>query len=508
MVGACCISSVNPPLGICLPVEEDICNNFFQGIYLGDGTVCPASGSCIVSPEGKINDCEWCCGCNSEGEPKRQYYPCCFRTTDGICDCPQAHSFDYIETCSGRAKGDCDLEGFTKLRSDMLVEPEQETIEDCYTDVRIPRACCHMTYNELNVPTGITCSNVCNSRECDLKNQVSPATYPSVYSNGAVCGKSALTKYTSAYNCGAQIEGIVGASQRRYTSHVMRQERVGTCFTLYKRENNEYYYNCEPGFKDSCKSDNSIFVPMKDSQFEFCFSPYAPKRPQFSSTGTLIPQSMSSKDFRELNLNFGDFYQGGYFIGIFSPRNADIYGSELTALNNKQKITTSNVEGVGSSKSLKNTKWALFMDDASVHSNVFTKNETYKPLPRLSRYDGFYNTHGTEYEFAGLDCVLTKQFKRFPYHGQLDWYIPSVNEIKFLFNKLVMNSSNYFIFLNNFYNIGNFNPIFYTSSGINSDYFYAGIMDFTNSELFGKIIPIHKNSRHYIKKFRRIELLD
>jgi len=150
----------------------------------------------------------------------------------------------------------------------------------------------------------------------------------------------------------------------------------------------------------------------------------------------------------------------------------------------------------------------LIMDNASVHTNVFTKNEIYKPLPRLSRYDGFYNTYGTEYEFPGLDCVLTKQFKRFPHHGQLDWYIPSVNEIKFLFNKLVMNSSNYFIFLNNFYNTGNFNPIFYTSSGINSDYFYAGIMDFTNSELFGKIIPIHKNSRNYIIKFRRIEVLD
>jgi hypothetical protein len=509
MAGACCISSVNPPLGICAITPDDVtCNETYGGIYLGEDTVCPASGSCIVSPAGIINDCEWCCGCNQEGEPKRQFYPCCFRTTDGLCDCPQAHSIDYINTCSGRAKGDCDIEGFTKLRSDLLGDPaETETIEDCYIDARIPRACCHMVYDNLNVPLGITCSNVCNPRECDLKNTTNPSTYPSVYSSGAVCGKAAMTKYPSAYNCGLQVEGIVGASQRRYSSNNIRQERVGTCFTLQKR-GDEYYYKCEPGFKDSCKSNASIFVPMKDSRFDFCYSDYAPKRPQFTPTGVLLPQTMSTKDFRELTLNFGDFYQGGYFIGIFSPNSADVYGSELTSLNSKQRITKSEVEGVGSVKSLSNKKWALFMDDTSTHTSLYASSESFKPLPRLSRYDGFYNTHGTEYSFAGLDAALVRQSKKIPHNGQIDWYIPSVNELKFLFSKLVISSSNYYTFINKLYNIGNNLPVFYTSSGINPDYLYGGIMDFANSEIFGKILPIHKSSRQYIKKFRKIELVD
>jgi hypothetical protein len=508
MPGACCLKKGIDNKSICiLSYNETQCNNF-RGVYLGDNSVCTASGYCNVSPDGIVDDCSWCCGCKRSAEETRQpYYPCCFedRNKDQICDCQQSYDPQYDLLCSGYAQSpNCDPNnrGYTIQKRNLILGGTTTEIEivNCYTDVRIPRACCYMQYSDTNVPIGITCENVCNSRECNLKNISSAGTYPAVYSSGAMCNKRFTQGQEADYECFDTVDVIIGGETPTFrSSSSTKLNKFGACFTLNRsKDGKTFSYSCLPSDKASC---NDYFVPISESGLDLCFSDYAPQTPTLNENNLVNPETMDFKSFLRLGLKFGDYFRGAYFVGIFTPNTSSVYGSMLTDFSKAQILQKSKEDVIGKTSS---RSWALFVDNDVINTKFFKQNEKHKSLPKTSHHNGYYNCYGDS-EFGGINNILVNTINKMTKKGLLGWYIPSLSELMFLSSKIVGNDENVYTFLTKMNSNGG---IYISSTSINSSIMYSQVFDIHSNENFGKIIGVDTFSKNNvtIKLFKRIEL--
>jgi len=501
MIGACCLSKNTLGKQTCIQVSPEVCE-IYNGYFMGERSQCPQSGFCNVSDDGVIDSCNWCCGCSKD---TIAYWPCCFHDNDGdgICDCVESYENSYYGKCSGTGRGDCNIEG----QNSNYIQPgyllkEKEEPETCYVDTRIPRACCFMLYNEFNIPLGITCQNVCNSTECDGKNLAFPTKNPSVYSSGAFCNKQMTTEQTSPYDCTPEAFTILGGFKKNltYKNKETGLRRNGVCFNLKKTLDNKYSYECNTSTVSNCRG---YFVSVYDTGIEnICSSDYSPATPVFSDEGILQTESMDLNKFINLKLSFGDYFRGANYIGIYSPRTSDVYGSDLKDLRKRPDIFRSSKDIKGS----ESKSWALFVENKEIETTLFTQEEIYKSMESTSMHDGFYNTYGSGYEYSGMDSATINTIKKFNRRGIMGWYVPSLLELAFFARQLVNNSENYYTYATKFTH-GIWGHKFTSSTTLNSKLLYSQSFDINNSESFGRISVYNPyKGKIKIRLFRKIDL--
>lgn len=292
----------------------------------------------------------------------------------------------------------------------------------CDTDVRLPRSCCFFEYDINGFPLGISCANVCNPRECELK---SISSHPSSYSLGTVCPPGILsTAITSSpYDCG-QLASIMASGSNLFQSLV-----YGSCYNLIDNGTNGYTYECDVTPEFFCY--DGYWVPIENST-ELCNNnPYKPQVP-IKSSRKVEPESMSQSSFDALDIKIGQLYKGGYYIGTFepgsplSPQGSELYGTKQFSYSS---FINSDASGYGD----KYPKWALFVEPLFFNIALFDGNEPDNTdYNLLSQYDGFYNCYGNASTFSGIKSRTTNTIVGKNRKGFVDFYIPSINELMFL----------------------------------------------------------------------------
>ena len=156
-------------------------------------------------------------------------------------ECPDLTEENYVNLCVG-----------VDLR-----EPNKPEV-----DVRLPRGCCHLGFDETTGwPTGIQCTNVCNSYECSLLGTDAFASaangYSSVFSPDRTCTQSARPPATegdsdSGVFCGYNYRALM-ANINPIQFNLDPEHSAGSCFELRENESG-YYYTCRVTSMIGCVS--------------------------------------------------------------------------------------------------------------------------------------------------------------------------------------------------------------------------------------------------------------
>ena len=299
----------------------------------------------------------------------------------------------------------------------------------CDVDVRLPRSCCYFDYDINGFPVGLSCENVCNPRECELK---AVSTQLSAYSLGTVCPPNILsTAMTSApYQC-SSLASIMASG-----SNLFRDISYGSCYRIVDNGANGYSYDCEVTGEFFCH--DGYWVPINDASQLCSEHPFQPQVP-LKSARKVEPESMTETEFDALDIGLGEFYKGGYYVGKFEPgsplssRGSSLYGS-------KEFSYASNIISDASGNGERNKKWALFIENASFVTSLFTSDEPNTlNYEKLSSYDGFYNCYGNFSTFSGIKSKTTNTIVGKDRKGFVDFYIPSINELMFIANQVLNN---------------------------------------------------------------------
>jgi len=366
-------------------------------------------------------------------------------------------------------------------------------------DIRIPKACCYLEYNANGFPIGITCENVCSEKECSLKGitfENGTLKNTPVYTSNSLCSEVECSENNIPL---ARFAEIVAGSSSYATFD------IGACFNLTKNSDG-YTYDCSLDMLHNC-SGYWISPDFGNNNTIFCNTQYAPQVPIVESGRIIEPESMSEASFDALNLEIGDEYHGGIYIGKFQPNSpaSKVYGS----LN-----LTNGVEMYYDDKTPRETysKWALIVDKNEYYTNLISEQELEYSIPSTSNSDGFYNTYGDKQSFFGLNFKTLNTVKGFVRRGFADYYLPSIIEIYFLANAIRNNST----LLSK---LGN--PQKLTSSSIffeditsnktknykfNNNIFVYGQVINTNNGNFGKTMLVSGGAKSNLRFFRKVIL--
>lgn len=300
----------------------------------------------------------------------------------------------------------------------------------CDVDVRLPRSCCYFEYDINGFPVGLSCENVCTQRECELK---AISTQLSAYSLGTVCPPNVLSRAITpggAYEC-SSLASIMASG-----SNLFKDISYGSCYRIVDNGANGYSYDCEITAEFFCH--DGYWVPINDANQLCSEHPYQPQVP-VKSARKVEPESMSETAFDALDIAIGEFYKGGYYVGKFqpgsplSPSGSNLYGS-------KEFSYASNIVSDASGNGDRNKKWALFIENASFVTSLFTSDEPNTlNYEKLSSYDGFYNCYGNFSTFSGIKSKTTNTIVGKDRKGFVDFYIPSINELMFIANQVLNN---------------------------------------------------------------------
>lgn len=364
----------------------------------------------------------------------------------------------------------------------------------CDVDLRLPRSCCYFDYDINGFPIGISCENVCNPRECELK---SISSNPSVFSTGTICAPNILstTITQTPYTCTKTASLIASGS------NLFQNIPYGSCYRLIDNGSAGFSYECDVTPQFFCY--DGYWVELQNETDLCNNSPYSPQVPQ-KSFRKVEPETMTENAFLNLKIREGQFYKGGYFIGIFepgspiTPKGSEIYGSTDF---NSSKYFNSNASGNGD----KYSKWAIFVEPSSFTTSLFESGEIDNTdFGLISNYDGFYNCYGNNSTFSGIknktmNTVVGKNRK-----GFVDFYLPSINELMFLTKQASKNSY--------LANLLNMNGI-YMSSSYYKNFIYTQYMSenpiFLNESLssdYGRVLLAKSNSLLNCVFFRKIVL--
>ena len=132
----------------------------------------------------------------------------------------------------------------------------------------------------------------------------------------------------------------------------------------------------------------------------------------------LIPISLvSSTNVLEKLPSSKEMYQGGLYVGVFEPGVSTVLGNANTGTAQTYK-SVKNKNGTGVKR------WVLILAPEDITVNMlkmYNKN--------TSNYDGFYNMNKTN--IPNITGININGFK--------DWYIPSKQELEFIFNNIPKN---------------------------------------------------------------------
>jgi len=282
-----------------------------------------------------------------------------------------------------------------------------------YNDVRTPGACCQEDG---------TCTNICTAKECAALHGGTGS-----FNQDLPCG-------VNGQDCGG---GFVGENLRSPISTNV----ISTCYEL-KTVNNDYTYGCSLKTEFACSESQGLWIPSnsKDSSVKCNDTPMYPPRRGSGSIRANPPTISKSK-----LPSIGETFQGGMYLGIFSPNDSSIeYRDRKT--NSKTNIKSEfDVNGE------KKFSWAVvlsfdFFGDlyrkkdklSSTKISMKNRKESYKSY-RVSKHDGFYNTHGNGFSYSGINYELFRDVKQLTYMGFNDWYIPAIRELSFIYKNISSN---------------------------------------------------------------------
>jgi len=409
-------------------------------------------------------------------------------------------------------------------------------------DVRIPKSCCYLAYDNNNFPVGITCENVCSEKECSLKGisydssstivygaccntqntscVYGPASectgstskfYPNKLCSNDICSSDPEPNSTPIYNgnklCSETDCNVSNINFENYAKMVMGKNAVfnfelGPCYELIQTESG-YSYTCDIKMLHNCQG---YWVPPDLSEdILLCDNPYKPQTPQKVEGRFIEPEYMYESVFDSLGLTAGDEYKGGYYIGKYQV-DGTIYGSLNLSYPVEQYYDDDQPRD-------QYRKWVIIADYVDYNYSLIDKEEMQFAASNTSTNDGFYNCYGNRLNFNGINTRSINTIVRTIKNGFPDFYIPSINELYFLAysiknnenlrNKLNMSnnltsSSIFFEMLTSFTTKQyNFNGTIFT---------YGQNMNYGENR-FGRTFLVPGNQKSYVRLFRKIILL-
>jgi hypothetical protein len=287
-------------------------------------------------------------------------------------------------------------------------------------DVRIPNACCSF-FTESGEPSGITCNNVCNARECANRVVADSGDIDlyqdSVYKQYSVCGKSFLSGISPA-NC----ENPATISEMIIGNRVFENDNIGACFTL-SEDNDVFSYECSVKAEPFC---SGYFVGLSGSNI--CTHKFAPKTPT-KENKIVQPITYTQAEFNSLGLTYGDEFQGGIYIGIFKPKktNTTDYSTVYGSLN----FTTQESTYYDVYDDTEYSKWAVIVNKTYLTAYMFANSRTDQNYI-TSYYDGFYNCYESINNNLSEKSSAINTISGKIRNGFADYYIPSIIEMMFL----------------------------------------------------------------------------
>lgn len=366
-------------------------------------------------------------------------------------------------------------------------------------DVRVPSACCHPFYG-ITFINGITCSNVCNARQCanlvEIEAGSSDIYMDSIFNQYKLCGEK-INNSDVPFQCTTNLN----LSMMTQGSPVYEDQNFGACFTL-DPVSLEYSCRVTPHF--DC---DGYWVEQTDGSF--CNTKLAPKN-LTKSFDKLDPVKYTEQEFNSLNLQIGDEFQGGIYIGIFKPKKTNttsastVYGS----LNFSNPISNT----IDVSNESPYTKWAIIVNKNSITTNLFSMDESINPIVNFtSYYDGFMNCYGENLVTPGLMTSTINTIKERNRNGFMDYYIPSIIEMMFFAEQFKNNEilQYTFNFINNYFSTTIFTDKYCTNNfsnknNFNEKYFLYGLNFGQNT---GKTTLTGINTYITMMLFRRIVII-
>lgn len=308
-------------------------------------------------------------------------------------------------------------------------------------DARYPRACCNITRNqETGWPTDIICENTCTQADCAVRGSISN---PAIFNNNLTCSRPLTTDPLYGQ---AQCNIPLRLSQMVNKSKLYKDNRFGSCYTLeLSTDTNSLEYQCDITIQENC--NNGHWVASENQSYPYCSGKNVPYDLQ-RVNGVYQPASITQSEFDSLNLTLGENYQGGKYIGVFTPgypintsNISPLYGSRNFVEYDPVSFIPDNVGNIGGPYK----KWIVIANMTKYkvpflkRTDQFVENDSYF---ETSMWDGYYNTYGTQNLFGGVGTALMNSIKYKNRNGFIDYYIPSLHEMYF-FGKYYQNL-NYF----------------------------------------------------------------
>jgi len=200
--------------------------------------------------------------------------------------------------------------------------------------------------------------------------------------------------------------------------------------------------------------------------------------------------------------SIGELYQGGLYVGIFSPGTpvntigSTVYGNQLTG-------APSNYRARGTGPGTKEKSWILIACPSDFTSLSYnTEVETTKEISS-SFYDGLYNTYDST---ISENNNLLYRIKNATLNGFKDWYLPSQDELAFYFKNIAYGYS-----ISGFEGLDKEQYLTSTAFTANGLQTFDGIRFMVSqmadsAQNYGKTNAIYRKKSSGIRLFRRIYL--
>jgi hypothetical protein len=431
-------SKVLNGIGVCCDKDGNKTLKAFYDCFNDGGNYFPGTVPDLISCPPADTEKGCCCACSFVDDLDNLSYPWNFNTNSPVGN----QYYDSGVVCNVTR---CECE---RLKGKFTPSTEQSITLDatnidryCYKDApefglgyiidaRYPRSCCHVEPDpNTGWPTQIVCENICLNSECAA---LGSATYPAVYDNKSTCNVHLYQE--NSINMGLnQCDSPLRLSQMVNKNKTYQNIEFGSCYELTKNTNNSLEYTCELKPKILC---DGYWTAKEDSLHPYCDDRYTPNSPVKVGNAYDV-QKLTSTQFESLKLEIGQQFQGGKYIGVYTPGSpVNSVGSELYGnlnFGNASKFIPDQLGTGGNHK-----KWAIIVDE-TLYQIPFIDNESDEDYD-TSLWDGYYNTYGNLTTFNGINTKLMNSIKYKNRNGFIDYYLPSLYELFFYWNYTINNS--------------------------------------------------------------------